>query len=256
LRRDQTLERVVYWLFEDRIPLTKILIVTNAVSFFIIAGFNLVALAVWTIFFSASLTQMPWTLLTYPFVSVDSPLSVLFGCYWLWVAGGSLERSWGTKTFAIFFLIVSALSALGLFAGSALTGVVVSANGLWLPLAGVTIAFAMRNPEEQILFMFVIPMKLKYLALLTVPLVVIGFSQGSPLIGVLALTGCAFSYWYVRSGAYISSLGQSYRPRQYLADDHNPHRRKRSLNPINWLRRYRERRKLKDLFRRSGMDDG
>lgn len=251
MRGYTTADKISYWFFSDRMPLTKILIVANALALLIFSVF-LKGLDGLFIFDPQILPVMPWTLLTYPFIGRDI-ISVLFSGYWLWFAGGSLERSWGTRKFTIYFFSLAAISAIGLYLGYLVTGANVSLLGLWLPLAGVTISFAMLNPEQQILFFFIIPMKLKYLALLDVAIVFIFYATTTPLLGIFALLGCAYAYWYVRPG--FLQLPERSRQAQVVRV-YNKRGLGYYLNPFKWISEYRRTRKLKKLFKDSGYDDG
>lgn len=258
MRRTMSAGGVGNWLRYDGIPVVKSLIVANIVTLVLVGLLRMDLLGALLAFTTRTAVAMPWTLFTYPLLTQD-PLQMLFAGYWLWVAGGSLERTWGSRTFAIFFFVVSAVTALGLLAGSLLTGIAVPVTGLWLPLAGVTIAFAMQNPEQQILFMLIIPLKLKYLALIDVVLVFFSYGSGGlnhlPM-GALALAGCALAYWYTIYGRHMSSQSS----RRYDGDiirihDRLPQAPRRNLNPIKWYRDRQQRKRLKDLFDRSGYDD-
>lgn len=248
--RYSTSEQITYWLFKDKIPLTKVLIVCNIFSFLAIVLFHVNALVALLTFSSRSAAAMPWTLVTYPFIAISSPISILFSIYWLWIAGASLERSWGTQRYGLFFFSMCAVFAASLWAGTIVTGMPVQLDGLWLPLAGVTIAFAMMNPEQQILFMFVLPLKLKYLALLDVVLVLIAFGSSNLLMGLFALVGCAYSYWWVRPRRYVSS---SRAPKAEVVRIFRRQSIFSKLNPLYWLREYRERKRLRRLL--EGPDD-
>ena len=256
MRGATTAEKISYWLFKDRIPFTKAVALINIVTFLILwSGYGKGILDFLGFFSSAALFR-PWTFLTYPLVGACGGLiCMVFTIYWLWWAGGSLERSWGSRTFAIFFFLTSAISVLGLFIGSMIMSKEASAMGLWLPIAAITVAFGMLNPEQEILFMLFIPLKLKYLAIISAVGVLLGYGVGSPLMGVLALAGCAAAYWYVRNGSRLQfsttrgpDLGQVIHIRP-------SHARKRSINPLSWYKDYRDRKRLKDLFKKSGLDD-
>ncbi len=245
-----TKDKIIYWVFADRIPLTKLVIVSNILTWLAISLFGLSVLTSHTVFSVDGVVSMPWTVVTYPLLGSGGPLFILFACYWMWVAGGSLERSWGTSRFAAYFFSMTAVSALGLYVGSfAAKAAGVSASGLWLPIAGITVAFAMLNPEEQILFMLFLPMKLKYLALIDVALVLVAYGANNPILGVFALAGCAYSYSYVRRPRRYEA-----RPRAVRAD--RSRRTSRKLNPFSWMKEQRERRRLKRFLERSsGSDD-
>lgn len=189
-------DKARYWLASGGIPVTKSLIVVNVLTLLLVTLFHLDSLWRLLVFDSSSVFAQPWTMFTYPLVGLEI-LSLLFAGYWLWVAGGSLERTWGSNTYAVFFFVISAITAVGLYLGGLLTHSAVGLVGLWMPLAALTVAFAMLNPEQRILFFFVIPLKLKYLALLDVVLVFISYGRVNLLLGVFALAGCAAAYLYV-----------------------------------------------------------
>jgi len=247
-------ERASHWFFSDRIPVTKSVIVCNAITFLLITfgGSSLVELLGYS---TNTLLLKPWTAFTYPLIGTQDVISLLFASYWMWVAGGSLERSWSSRVFGVYFFLMSAITALGLYLGQLITGIPTSYAGLWLPLAGTTIAFAMLNPEQQILFFFIIPMKLKYLALLDVVLVLVSFARPNPLLGVFALSGCAVSYWYVR---YRSNISFSTPRRQSQGNILRVYSRRgfwSKLNPFRAIRESRERKRLRDLFERSDFEE-
>lgn len=243
-----------YWLFKDRIPVTKALIVANALTLILVGLFHIGIIANLLAFSSTTVILLPWTAFTYPLVWIGDPLGLLFACYWLWIAGGSLERTWGSQKFGIFFFAIAGISAAGMFLGYRLTGIPVPLYGLWLPLAGVTVAFAMMDPEQTILFFMVIPMKLKYLAILDAAMVLYSYGQQNATMGICALAGCIASYLYVRRP---SSSG--YRSSQQDTSERiiriYPHKRRfPNLNPFKWYHDYKERKRLERLFKNSGID--
>jgi membrane associated rhomboid family serine protease len=244
-----TVEDFKDWLLRGGTPAVKLIILANLVTSFLVI-FRVDAVANFLSFYPRSFFTLPWTILTYPLLGTRDLISLLFAGYWLWVAGGELERAWGTRGFSVFFFLMSAVTALGFYLGNLITGQPVELWGLWLPLAGVTIAFAMRNPEESILFFFVIPLKLKYLALIDVLLVFAAYGSGSLVMGIFALLGCAFSYLYVKR------IREGFRG---SASDRiiyvNPGSRKQSTGLMGKYREYKESKKLKDFLGRSNFPD-
>ena len=249
-------DKIVHWLFADRIPIVKLLIVSNVGTFVVVALFKVGAIAHYLTFSSFSVLSMPWSLVTYPLVGAScSPIHLLFAGYWMWVAGGSLERSWGSRTFGRYFVAMCVISALGLLVGGKIVGVPIHAAGLWLVLAGITVAFAMLNPEQQILFLFVIPLKLKYLAMLSAAFVLISYGQVNPVLGVFALSGLGFSYWYVRAGRQYGFSARGTQSRGEVVRVYKKRGLLGRLNPLHRMRERRERDELKKLFDRSGAED-
>ncbi len=252
-------DRISHWLFGDRTPVTKLLIVINAATF---VGHYLVQtqfIVAYGGFYARRMLEMPWTALTYPLVGCygyasGAVFSLAFACYWLWVAGGSLERAWGSRMFAIFFAWAAVLTALGVYLGFLLTGKSAVMWGLWPPLAALTVAFAALNAEQIILLMFVLPMKLKYVGWLSVAALLVAMATFHPLVGVCSLLGCAFSWWYVRTGRQYGG-GTSYRPRGQVIRVHERGSFISRLDPLKWFDRYRGKRRLKKLFEDSGLGE-
>lgn len=248
-----TKSKIIRWVFYDKIPVTKLVIISNALSliFFSLCHPGRMLVVKRLMYTSPGVMESPWTVFTYPLIYTGCiSICFCFTLFWMWIAGGSLERSWGSKRFVLFFFMMSAISALGLFLGGLITNETTLLTGLYLPLAGVTMAFAMLDPERAMLYGFVIPMKLKYLAVLDMLIVLVGFGRQDPILGVSALLGCAFSYWYV---TYIS--------KRWKASDceiiriHKKSSTIPSLSPLGWYKEYRERKRLKDFFDKSGFKD-
>lgn len=252
MRGYTTQDKIKFWLFADRIPLTKLLIVANVATFLAAEVLHYEPLAFYLGFTPGSLAVVPWTILTYPLLGLCGVLCLLFQGYWMWVAGGSLERSWGTRRFALYFFTMSVISAIGIGAGALLIGRDIGLAGLWLPIAGVTVSFAMLNPDEQILFLFILPLKLKYLALLDAAIVLVSYGRVHPLLGLFALAGCAYAYSYVRPPRWM--------PRKPYDDGKivrvKPRRGRQSINPLRKLEEKKQRESLEKLFERSYREEG
>jgi hypothetical protein len=143
---------------EGNYPLTKWIIVINIATLLAFA-FRAPVLE-WLAFEAPFSLSRPWTLLTYPLVSIN-PISLLFYGLMLWWVGGSLERSWGTRFYAIFFGLMSVITALGFQqVRSYRTERLVLYN--WLPLAALMWPGAMLNPNEEIRIWGIIPILAKW----------------------------------------------------------------------------------------------
>ena len=107
---------------------------------------------------SAILQGQIWRLITYILVPSDSnPLLLAISIYFYYVIGKSIEMSWGTFRFNLFYfsgMLITDIAAL-------LMGVNASAFSLNL---SILLAFATLFPENQVLLFFIIPLKMKYLA--------------------------------------------------------------------------------------------
>jgi membrane associated rhomboid family serine protease len=246
-----TVENVKDWLIRDGIPAVKLIILANVLTLFLIIS-RVGTIKNYLSFYTPSLFLTPWTIFTYPLLAAGDVISLLFAGYWLWVAGGALERSWGTRSFSIYFFLMSAVTAIGFYLGTLITGQPMVLAGLWLPLAGATIAFAMRNPEETILFFFVIPLKLKYLALIDIVFVFAAYGSMSPVMGIFALLGCAFSYLYVKRIREGFRHGNMPGGHIIYVD---PDRQRQGAGLLKQYRDYKENKRLRDFLGRSNFPE-
>ena len=101
-----------------------------------------------------------WRLLTwlaYPLST--SPIWVLFALYWLFTVGTSLEQHWGAFRYQVYWLLGVALSVTVALVG----GVPVTPQALIMSLF---LAFATVWPDYEIRVFMILPVKVKWLALL------------------------------------------------------------------------------------------
>ena len=100
-----------------------------------------------------------WRVVTFLFLPPDSsPIWILFSLYFYCIIGNGLEGAWGSFRFNVFYLV----GALAAILSGFLTGASVNE---YLNLS-LFLAFAALYPEHQVLLFFVLPIKIKWLALL------------------------------------------------------------------------------------------
>lgn len=207
------------------------------------------------VFHSSRAIQMPWTFITYPVdlfnTGLFAFLFLLFTCFWIFFCGQVLEKGWGSGKYIAFFILTTVITAMGLLFGSFILRVETSLYGIMMPLSGATVALSCKCPEQQILLYGIFPIKLKYLAILNIVMILISFAQPNPLMGIFALFGCAFSYYFTKNDRIFDF--SSRRPRDNRVYIHKP--AKRSVNPANWLRSRREAKSVKKLFDNSSIRD-
>ncbi len=99
-----------------------------------------------------------WRLLTFLFVPPSgSAITVALSLYFLYLVGHALEQTWGDFRFNVYYFI----GALGAIAAAFLGG---WGTTYYLNLS-LFFAFAVLYPDFQVLLFFIIPIKMKYLAL-------------------------------------------------------------------------------------------
>lgn len=228
-------------------PVTKALVIVTVIMFLfrlVTINTSLYALAREFIAFQTPFWIMrPWTAFTYPLMTTCGAMCVLFYCLMLWWFGGSLERSWGSRIYAWFFLIISGISAASVFVGSLITGAPVTLLGVGMPIAAITVAWAALNPEATILLYFVLPAKAKYVGMATAGGVALFFTTQFPppdnlILAVFGLAGCFAAWRYV--------IYRDTGPRGQVVRLHR--RGPRLPNPFRSLKEKRDSERLRRLF--------
>ncbi len=120
----------------------------------------------------ALLRGQVWRLLTFIFLPPNSrPLFIVLSLYFYYWIGGSLEHTWGSFRFNIYYLF----GVIGAIVACFITG---SADNFYLNMS-LFFAFAVLYPDMQVMLFFIIPIKIKWLALLDAVLFVFMFIVGS-----------------------------------------------------------------------------
>jgi len=133
---------------------------------------------------AAIMSGQIWRILSFIFIPVDSsPLFILFALYFYWLIGEALEREWGAAKFNLFYLT----GILGSIAAGWITGF---ATNHYLNLS-LFFAFAILYPEFELLLFFVLPIKIKWLAVIDAVyfvylLIVSGWPQRIALLVAIA----------------------------------------------------------------------
>ena len=113
-----------------------------------------------------------WRLVTFIFVPPSSsPVFVIFSLYFYYMIGMSLERRWGKVKFNLYYFI----GMLAAIIACLLTGY---AGNTFLNLS-LFFAFAAMFPEEEVLVFMILPIKMKYLAVLDAAIYAYQFLVGS-----------------------------------------------------------------------------
>lgn len=112
-----------------------------------------------------------WRLVTFVFVPPSSsPLFVLFALYFYYMIGTGLERRWGKVRFNLFY----GVGIVCAWAACLLTGY---ADNTYLNLS-LFLAYAAMFPNEEVYLFGVLPLKMKFLALLDILLYLRAFITG------------------------------------------------------------------------------
>ena len=112
-----------------------------------------------------------WRLFTFVFIPQStSPLGLVLTLYFYYLIGNTLENTWGDFQFNVYYLC----GMLGAILAAALTGY---GTSYYINLS-LFFAFAMLYPDFQVLLFFIIPIKMKYMALFSGALCLIDLLMG------------------------------------------------------------------------------
>jgi hypothetical protein len=102
-----------------------------------------------------------WRLLTFVLIPPrSSPLWLMVNLYFMWWVGSSLEQQWGAFKFNVYYFAnVAGAIVAALFTGAA--------SNFWLNDVSLLLAFATLFPDVEILLFFIIPVKVKWIGLLS-----------------------------------------------------------------------------------------
>lgn len=139
-----------------------------------------------------------YTLLSYPWALAAAQgfgvIFFLFLIMWLLAVGGSLERDLGTVRFSLFVLSMIVLPAVLMVLAGMLLKSPVLLLGTLVPIAGLTVAWCVRNPSMEIRLMGVFPLQARWLAWLTVLIVFTSYAIPSPILGLVACIHLAVAF--------------------------------------------------------------
>src|SRR3977135_1040651 len=114
-----------------------------------------------------------WRLITYIFLpQTFSPWWIIFVLWFLWFIGEGLERAWGSFRLTLYFLVgmIGTTIAAFFFGGN-------FSNSMLL--MSLFLAFAHFYPEEIIYILFILPVRIKWLAWIAGAFLLLGFFTNS-----------------------------------------------------------------------------
>ena len=127
-----------------------------------------------------------WRLISFIFIPPDSnPLFVIFSLYFYWLIGSSLENQWGSFKFNVYYLC----GMIGTIIAGCITG---HATNYYLNMS-LFLAFAMLYPNYQVVICFILPVKMKHLAMIDAAAMLIMFLRDG-LPGKIALVAAIANF--------------------------------------------------------------
>ena len=137
---------------------------------------------------AAILQGQVWRLVSFVFFPMSGGISLLLFLYFYYFIGSTLENVWGRGRFTIYYLIGMLLTVIYGFVIYFITGLPMPVFTNYINLS-MFFAFATLFPEQRVLLFYIIPIKIKWLALLDaayfVYAIVDGFISGAGLYSLL-----------------------------------------------------------------------
>ena len=138
-----------------------------------------------------ALAARPWTLVTFQFIPQTGMFWFFISMLVLWVMAKPIEDEWGSPRFLLFWLVSTAGAA-----GAALL--------LGVPMAGdaffngsLLFTFATLYPEMQFMLFFIVPVKVKWLAVVGGAFLVFSSFTGYGVVGGLVnVAGMSAGYLF------------------------------------------------------------
>jgi membrane associated rhomboid family serine protease len=142
-----------------------------------------------------------WQVFTYMFLHAGFT-PILFNMFALWMFGSPLERAWGPRRFAYYYLLTGIGGGL-CYAFFNMNSPIptVGASGA---IYGLLTAYAVLFPDSMIYVWFVIPIKAKWFALIFGAIeFAASFGQGSGVAHLAHLGGMVIGYVYLKRGRIL-----------------------------------------------------
>ena len=161
-----------------------------------------------------------WRLCTYMFVHANLT-HIVFNMLTLYWFGGPLEQLWGRKKFLFYYFLTGIGAGIVSVPFYILTGtpdaVVLGASGA---IFGLLMAFALIHPNAIVYFMFMIPIKVKWLVAIFMVIEfmstagTVGGTSTSSIANVAHLSGALIGYFYLRRFMDLKAYWRKYKTRK------------------------------------------
>ena len=202
--------------------------------------------------------QKPWTLLLYPFAysgvgGISALLFALCMIAWVLYACGSIEREVGAAKYLVAWAVLTALPAVLILETMRATGNGYSLMGPYLPIAGLTVAWATRNQHARFLIWGLIPVTGRIIGWITLLGTFFTFGMGNAFVGVAAILPLVLAWTFAtnRIPFFKFKSLEVERVEKKQAERELAFR----AEVVVREREREERERLRRLFERSGIDE-
>lgn len=190
--------------------LMRYIIVLYAIGFFLSIAMPEVYYVYFCLDAKKILHGQVWRIFTFLLNAPSTnPIFIIFSLYFYYILGNTLEQVWGAFRFNLYYLtgvLGTVLAAIVAYLITGLSGIYFYMDTYYINMS-LFLAFATIIPDMQVLFMFIIPVRMKWLAILDVVMLGISFIQGSWGTRVSILVALAnFLFYFI---SYMQRRGAS-----------------------------------------------
>ncbi len=143
-----------------------------------------------------------WQPVTYLFLHDPTGIMhILLNMLVLWMFGAPIEETWGTRRFMQYYFLCGVGAGIcvvivNLLAGNSYQPTIGASGAIF----GLLLAYGMLFPNQIVLFMFLFPMKAKYMVMIFGAIAFFGSFQGGSTVSNLAhLGGMLFGFIYIKT---------------------------------------------------------
>lgn len=200
---NSAMERFVFRHPNFGIPnLIRFIVIGNVIMFFLLRMTNGAAYLFLGFEWGQVLRGQVWRLVSFVFVPESlQPFNLILSLYFTWFIGSMLEREWGTPKFNLYYLSGVVLTILtGIISYYAFGGGIIL--GTYYVGMSMFLAFAALYPDAQLMLLYIIPVKARWLAWADVALFTVdaiaSILQGrwlNALLPVVALLNFLIFFW-------------------------------------------------------------
>jgi membrane associated rhomboid family serine protease len=147
-------------------------------------------------------TGYVWQLFTYLFLhDPHGVFHILFNMLALWMFGTPVEQTWGTRRFLQYYFLCGigagiCVVVVNMLAGNSYQSTIGASGAIY----GLLLAYGMLFPEQEILFMFLFPLKAKYAVMIYGAIAFLGSLQiGGTVSNLAHLGGMIFGFVYIKT---------------------------------------------------------
>lgn len=105
-----------------------------------------------------------WRIFTYVLINTSDGLWLLVSCMFYYWLGESLERTWGSTKFTLYYVSGTLLTALAAILVYLIDGISYPVFGAGYVNSAMFFAYAMYNPDAMVRIYFIIPIRMKWVA--------------------------------------------------------------------------------------------